>query len=93
MNWGINMDGSLKSKLTGWSATVGLAALSLLGNAGGAALTGNNSTQAMPQNEVASGTNASGLAIAPTDAATYQVAQSSPPPPPPRPPAVGATRG
>jgi hypothetical protein len=87
------MDGSLKSKLTSWSATVGLAALSLLGNAGGAGLTGNNSAQAVSQNEVASGTNTAGSAVVPADTAAYEVAQSSPPPPPPRPPAVGAVRG
>ena len=84
------MDGSLKSKLTGWSATVGLAALSLLGNAGGVGPTGSSSAQAMPQNEIASGTNAAGSAIVPADKGTFDVAQRSPPPPPP---AVGAVRG
>ena len=86
------MDGSLKSKLASWSATVGLAALSLVGNAGGVASTGNNSTQAVSQNEIASGTNATGSAIIPADKGAYEVAQSRSPPPPP-PPAVGAVRG
>ena len=85
------MGGGLKSKLTSWSATVGLAALSLLGNAGDVGLTGNNSTQVVPQNEIASGANASGAAVLPADQGTYEVAQTRSPPPPP--PAVGATRG
>jgi hypothetical protein len=86
------MDGGLKSKLTGWSATVGLAALSLLGNAGGVGATENSSTQAMPQNEITSGTNTATSAAVPADKGTFEVAQSRSPPPPP-PPAVGAVRG
>ena len=85
------MDGSLKSKLASWSATVGLAALSLVGNAGAVTPTGDNSTQAV-QNEIASGTTTAGSAIVPADKGAYEVAQSRSPPPPP-PPAVGAVRG
>lgn len=83
------MENGLKSKLTGWGATVGLAALSLLGNVG-VQQTGNNSVEAMTTSATAGDLNTIGSAAVAADAA-YHVAQSSPPPPPP--PAVGAVRG
>lgn len=83
------MENGLKSKLTGWSATVGLAALSLLGGVG-AHQTGNKTIEAVANSATARDLNTINSAAAPSDS-TYQVAQSSPPPPPP--PAVGAVRG
>jgi hypothetical protein len=85
-----DMENSLKSKLTGWSATVGLAALAMLGSVGGGAQARDNSAESATKTATASDTNAVGTVGAAADA-TYQVAQSSPPPPPP--PAVGAVRG
>lgn len=82
------MDNGSKSKLAGWSATVGLAALALLGNVG-EGQTGNNSagvtTKSAPAND------SSAVVTGPNE--SYQISQSSPPRPPPRPPAVGAVRG
>jgi hypothetical protein len=85
------MENHLKSKLTGWSATVGLAALAMLGNVGGVGQTGSNSAEAATNNAVARDSNAVGSVVPAADATSYQVAQRSPPPPPP--PAVGAVRG
>jgi hypothetical protein len=92
------MDNSLKSKLTGWSATVGLVALSLLGNTSGPA------DAAVPAPQIANPPAAQGeqgvigSATGATGSATYRIAGSPPPPPPPpsrtrSPPAVGAVRG
>ncbi len=90
MKRGGDMGNGLKSKLTGWGATVGLAALSLLGNVG-VQQTGNNSVETVTKSATARDLNTIGSAAVPVDG-SYQVSQSSPPPPPP-PPAVGAVRG
>lgn len=85
------MDNSLKSKVTGWGATVGLAALALLGNVGGnaqAAVTASDETVA---DKTASSTPGVAAATTSSGGPTYLVAGSPPPPPPP--PAVGAVRG
>jgi hypothetical protein len=88
------MDNRMKSKITGWGATVGLAALALLGNAGGAAQATVATTDEAAANRLTvQDTSATGTAITAADGVAYQVAQASPPPPPPRPPAVGAVRG
>jgi hypothetical protein len=87
----IDMDNSLKSKVTGWGATVGLAALALLGNVGGnaqAAVTASDETVA---DKTASSAPSAAITTTASDGSTYQIAGGPPPPPPP--PAVGATRG
>lgn len=87
------MDNSLKSKVMGWGATVGLAALALLGNAGGnaqAAVTASDDTVA--DKTASTSPSATGSTMTASDGSTYQVAWGPPPPPPP-PPAVGAVRG
>ena len=84
------MGESMKLKLMGWSATVGLTALAMLGQ-------GNSAQAAYPTN----GTDASnGKAAIANPLAAQRTAQtadhrndfSSPPPPPP-PPAIGGVRG
>ncbi len=82
------MENGLKGKLTGWGATVGLAALALVGNVGVGQSASNS--EAVTNGSNASSSNAVGSAAVQADAA-YRVSQSSPPPPPP--PAVGAVRG
>lgn len=80
------MNDALKTKLMGWSASVGLVALGLLGHStqSQAALPGASNTPGQGGSQ--QGPLASGQATEP-----MQMAQWSPPPPPP--PAVGGVRG
>jgi hypothetical protein len=84
------MNDALKTKLMGWSASVGLVALGLLGHS-------TQSQAALPGAANAPGQGGSQqgpLASGQTTNDPLQVAQSSPPPPPPLPPAaVGGVRG
>lgn len=80
------MNDALKTKLMGWSASVGLVALGLLGHStqSQAALPGASNTSGQGGSQ--QGPLASGQGTEP-----MQMAQWSPPPPPP--PAVGGVRG
>lgn len=81
------MNDALKAKLVGWSASVGLVALGLLGHStqSQAALPG--ATNAPGQ----SGSQQGPLASGQDTSESMQMAQWSPPPPPP--PAVAGVRG
>jgi hypothetical protein len=82
------MNDILKSRLMGWSAAVGLAALGLLGHS-----TSGQATVSTGVANPSEGGASQGALTSHTGAGSesYQTAQWSPPPPPP--PAVGGVRG